>query len=623
MAGVHFHGVYLRHDSGIDEARHTEQPSAAPIGIGFLQPVAEGIERTSGTLGLAGSGRLLNVGVLWFWRCRARLGGPPALCWWVSQCLEANYGDESMKVPENLVKAVERLRPQAILLLDANTIMDYPQFVSHEIAAPGPFLLVVPQAVDNEILGLTFNPDPGTKQKASRALKQLGKLYERGNAEDGIGVGNNRWAITAKAPRPEPEGTRLEDDQIGRYLGQLDAALLRLADACAQDLPDTRIVLVTKDNKLTHTARSRGLAVCSWPKLRSPETVDKLLLPDDRSGPVPDIDTYFFSLLDPDEERPVRVTMTLEELREERRSEGVFLVAKGHGHLTYDCKKYQLDWTYPYESAERVTESLLEMFDNLSAMPLENVAFSDCSDDLQDDVKRLVCLMLEEAGWYDIFDLTDAAVWLDDDMEGEYSRGTLEADDSGWKTLWHRGLYSLQSPLVRVCIAALYMEYHLWGYSQLVYPDARDDLLLDRNSEEQETTKVLFDLYRHTIYRVIDSVLPVDPPKDDLDRVDKARQTYDKARRAYQERREKGNLIAALKGRLALDSALWQASTGYAFLIGDSYLNAHYAYKALAENLGFPVSSVETGMAWLLDVASDSWNVGETREREFTFRPFA
>lgn len=66
-----------------------------------------------------------------------------------------------MKTPENLVKAVKRLEPQAILLLDANTIMDYPQFVSHEIAGAGPFLLVVPQAVDNELLSLTFNHDQG------------------------------------------------------------------------------------------------------------------------------------------------------------------------------------------------------------------------------------------------------------------------------------------------------------------------------------------------------------------------------------------------------------------------------------------------------------------------------
>ncbi len=120
-----------------------------------------------------------------------------------------------MKTPENLVKAVERLEPQVILLLDTNTIMDNPRLESYEIAAAGPFLLVVPQVVNNELLGLTFNNDPETKRKAERAQKHLGNLYERGNAADGIDVGNDRWMITVTAPRPTgTKGTPIEDDQI-------------------------------------------------------------------------------------------------------------------------------------------------------------------------------------------------------------------------------------------------------------------------------------------------------------------------------------------------------------------------------------------------------------------------
>ena len=55
-----------------------------------------------------------------------------------------------MKTPENVVKAVERLKPQAVLLLDTNILMENPRLESYEITVPGPFLLVVPQVVHNE-----------------------------------------------------------------------------------------------------------------------------------------------------------------------------------------------------------------------------------------------------------------------------------------------------------------------------------------------------------------------------------------------------------------------------------------------------------------------------------------
>ena len=137
-----------------------------------------------------------------------------------------------MKAPENLATATERVEPRAILLLDANTIMDYPQFVSHEIAGPGPFVLVVPQVVDNELLSLTFHNDPKTKQKALSALSQLQGLYRQSNPVSGIDLGNDRWLIVVRAPRPTGSGGMpLEEDQVQRYLGLVDAALLRLVDA--------------------------------------------------------------------------------------------------------------------------------------------------------------------------------------------------------------------------------------------------------------------------------------------------------------------------------------------------------------------------------------------------------
>ena len=75
-----------------------------------------------------------------------------------------------MEAPENLVEAVNRLKPRAMLLLDTNTIMDAPWLQSYEINAPGPFLVVVPRAVDNELMSVRRGgKDERTRQKASRA----------------------------------------------------------------------------------------------------------------------------------------------------------------------------------------------------------------------------------------------------------------------------------------------------------------------------------------------------------------------------------------------------------------------------------------------------------------------
>ena len=552
-----------------------------------------------------------------------------------------------MKTPENLLKAVEHLNPQAILLLDTNTVMDYPQFVSHKIAAPGPFLLVVPQVVDNELLGLTFNNDTQTKQKASRAHKQLGKLYERGNPADGIDVGNDRWVMTVSSPRPAAtENTPIEEDQIWRYLGQVDAALLRLADACAEDLPDTRTLLITRDRKLTHVARSRGLAVYPWPKLRSPETLDRLLLPGDRFGPITDIDTYFSSLLDSNKERNVKMAMTLEELK----SEGDYLVARGMGCLNYDDEEYRFRWTYPYEDAGKTedTDSLIKMMDNLGTMPLENVDFFGKEESLQEDLKRYVCSVLVEAGRDR--HASDPTIWHDFPNVGEieYRRESLEHDDPGWKGLWERGRWSLQSPSVRLRLAVIYMECLLWGYTQLLDPEGMDDVLQGKSSEEAESVKELIVQYWQAIRHLIDCVPPTGPLKDDLDRlkkerriVDEARESFKREERAHLEKKEKGGFddqkalqeseralkeseLALIRKAIggSLELAEYQVSTGYAYLVGTAYLDSYQAYKELAERLGLPATSIETGLAWLLDVASDSWAVGQTREWESSYFPF-
>ena len=304
-----------------------------------------------------------------------------------------------MKPPENLERAVERLNPHAILLLDTNTIMDYPQFASHMIDAPGPFLLVVPQVVDYELLGLTFNNDPETKQKASRARKHLGKLYERGNPKDGIEVGNDCWVMTVRTPRPGPGDTPIEEDQIWRYLGQVDAALLRLVDACAEVLPETRTLLVTKDKDLTHVARSQGRAVCPWPKLRKQEILDELL-GDSRPDSMGDIDSHFSSLLNADEERPVKIALTLEELK----SEGDYLIASGIGSLTYDKTTHPFRWVFPYRNVGKAEDfdSMWEIAQDAGSMPVENVDFMGADEKIPEQVRQLVCIVLEESATYAI-----------------------------------------------------------------------------------------------------------------------------------------------------------------------------------------------------------------------------
>lgn len=395
-----------------------------------------------------------------------------------------------MKTPENLVEAVERLNPQVILLLDTNTIMDNPRLESYEIAAAGPFLLVVPQVVDNELLSLTFNNDPETKRKAERARKHLRNLYERGNAAVGIDVGNDRWVITARAPRPAGhENTPIEEDQIRRYLGQVDAALLRLADACAEDLPDTRAVLVTKDKNLTHVARSRGLAVFSLPKLRSREALDKLL-PDSHSGGDLDLDTHFSSLLDSNEERSVKIALTLEELE----SKGELLIARGTGSLTYDGR-HPFRWIFPYKNANNDSlESLWEMLltnamgvvlhsapvpnalslltEYAGGMPLENVDFFDMGvkESIPEEVIRIVCDFLEDAAY-----------------GGDVRRV---------------GTCSLQSPSVRARLVFAHivaMEWYHYGYNGVSVITHS----LDKSSEELESINDLYDNY----YRCCRSLL--------------------------------------------------------------------------------------------------------------------
>ena len=316
-----------------------------------------------------------------------------------------------MEVPKNLVEAVSRLEPKAILLLDTNILMNPPRLDSYEIAALGRFLLVVPRVVYNELMAIKLGPrDKESVRKAFRALKVLDNLYELDDPVNGIDIGNGRWLITTDTP-PTPNDITVEDRQVQKNLGTVDAALLRLADACSRNLLDPPTLLVTGDKNLTGVARSQGLIVCQLSSLRSPGALKDLLIDDDT-----------FLLLDPDEERSVKIEMTLEELR----SGGDYLIASGIGHLTYDDERYWFRWTFPYRNIgmaweARVAEERDEhsdarfpgnwrpyygddpFWDILGGvvMPLENVDFMGEGERIPEPARRLVCSMLESAAGYE------------------------------------------------------------------------------------------------------------------------------------------------------------------------------------------------------------------------------
>ena len=298
-----------------------------------------------------------------------------------------------MEVPKNLVEAVGRLKPKAILLLDTNILMNPPRLDSYEIAAPGRFLLVVPRVVYNELMAIKLGSrGKESVRKAVRALGVVDNLYERNDPVNGFDIGNDRWLITAETP-PTPNDMTVEDKQVHKNLGAVDAALLRLSDACSKSLLESPTLLVTEDRNLTGVAKSQGLPVCQLSSLRSPGALKELLVDDDA-----------FLFPDPDEGRPVKIVMTLEELR----SEGEYLIASGIGRLTYDDERHPFRWTLPYKDAGRAKDSTQDsdpwsIFDSMwhmaesAVMPLENVDFMGADQRIPERVRRLVCGMLESA----------------------------------------------------------------------------------------------------------------------------------------------------------------------------------------------------------------------------------
>ena len=508
-----------------------------------------------------------------------------------------------MKAPENLVQAVERLKPQAVLLLDTNILMDFPKLESYEIAAPGPFLLVVPEVAYSEVMNITKRKgtDERKKQKARRTIRAMDEVLGHG-VKNGIELANGHWVITCETPaRLRFEDMSIEEHLLWKNLKEVDTALLRLSDACVEDIPNTRTLLVTRDKNLTRSARVKGVPTCPLPDLHSPEGLQKLLT-GVRLGGVASIDDIATEL-DPAEKRAVKVAMTLKELR----GEGDDMIARGSGRLTFSDEEYSFDWKYPYKNVERVEDldSLFEILGNTD-MPIENLYFEGEDEErVPEQLRLFACSILEDAGWNDLDSTINATLFwseiLDEGIE--------------WEWFWHRGLYSLLSPQIRIRLAFMYMEGTLWGYSQPILSDE-----IRQPLDELDDLSQLCKEYIKCCKAMISYALPSLPSK---------RETHDMFNRAIAKEMTKdvtkygdgaADFIAEYDGDDNEDTD--RNGTGYNS-IGDAYLKAFHAYKALSEHLGHQTDCLDSGLMWLLNVASDSWTVGQTREWESSYRPFA
>ncbi len=435
-----------------------------------------------------------------------------------------------MNAPQNLVDAANRIKPRAMLILDTNTIMDVPRLDLYEINAPGLFLLVVPRMVVNELLALKLGDSERKSKRASHILDVMDNLYARGNPVTGIDIGNGRWLVTADSPK-SPNSNSPEDEQIRRLLRKVDHDLKKLADACVQDCPDTRTLLITRDKNLRIVGRADGHSVISVTNLRSSEVLERALqyaFPSEG----PDSKDLFEEFVNSDEERPVKIAMTLEELR----SDDDYLIARGSGRLTDGEERYPFRWTFPYKNLSIynwLTDDVLE--NAYVVMPLENVDFMGADDeDLPETLRRYICSMLEDAN---------------------------ELND-------------LQSPLAKFRIS---INWHTeMGSSKggALYGGPLSEIQKQRLTPE-EAQKIDKLRIRHD--RHVESLF--DGSAESMGR---------EYRAAYQ-------LSEA-------DDELWG-----------------YGPHEHSENYW----DLETSLIEFLDEALGAWSVGETREAEYTYRPFA
>lgn len=301
-----------------------------------------------------------------------------------------------MEAPQDLVDAVSRLKPQLVLVLDTNVIMNSPWLDRWKIDKPGTLLLVIPRIVDIELMSLTRGgKDEDTREKASRACYVTDKLFERGNPTIGIDLGADRWLISVDVPSG-PDTTTLEDDLARKILSKVDAALVKLARACVQDCPDTSVLLVTEDRNCRRFARNGGISACRRSDLRSSETLGEMVLDRDPSDAL-DIEADIAATVNSEDERPVKIAMRLEELS----GDDEFLIARGSGRLTNGEERYPFRWTFPYQSLAVYKNPWTDTFPDIweyAVMPLENVDFMGNDEKISEGVRRFVCDMVEESG---------------------------------------------------------------------------------------------------------------------------------------------------------------------------------------------------------------------------------
>ena len=139
-------------------------------------------------------------------------------------------------------------------------------------------------------------------------------------------------------------------------------------------------------------------SVCRLSDLRSPEVLEKVIV---CAGSIRVSDIDFSALLDRDVERPVKISMTLEELR----SEGDALIAQGSGRLSYDEARFPFRWTFPYPDLaphEKLDTVDIHELNESAVMSSENLDFMGTDEQLPEPVKSFVCGVLEDsARWSD------------------------------------------------------------------------------------------------------------------------------------------------------------------------------------------------------------------------------
>ena len=485
-----------------------------------------------------------------------------------------------MKTPENLVKAVKCLNPRAALLLDTNTIMDYPWLKSYEFAAPGLFLLVVPEVVYSEVMGIAKRKetDQNKRQRAWRTIEAMDQMLGH-RVKNGIELANGHWVITVETPaRSRFDEMSIEEHLVWKNLGEVDAALLRLASACAEDIPDTRTVLVTKDKDLTRVAGAKGVLTCRLPDLSSTKELEALL-PDVRPSEVASIDDIT-SALDPMKKRPVKIAMTLEGVE----SGEEYMNARGVGRLAYDGAAYPLRWEYRYKDAEKLdASSLFEMIGKTGDMPIERLDFmGENVEGIPESVRLFACSMLKEAGWADTWTHVQA---------GLLARASTE---KYLRFVWPDGNYSLQSPIARVRIAFAYMEAIHWGF-YCCRKNRKLEWAYQSDGQDDGTVDLLEDYFGRC---------------EDLMNLtaDNIATYFSTFSHLYQDAFEMYRELADKVGRLRVRRK--QAPEGSLDILIDRVP-------------GRPEEGPESGLKWLLDVALDSWSIGQTREGEFTHSPFS